>query len=166
MLAPPVSVTSRRLRLGTARDVRRELAQTYRLFVQGQIDRAQANTRGFLLATLCRVIADSDLERRSRYLRRAMSDRLRRVEKLERERAAGEPELFAAVVRAAMRRGSVGAAIAELETQYGAPLKVGPGFLARVESTMERLRERAGRNGPHDRRATDHRAVICNLLWV
>jgi predicted ABC-class ATPase len=59
---PPV--TPKRLRLMTARDIRRELARTYGQLARREIERGEATARGFLLATLCRVIANSEFEAR------------------------------------------------------------------------------------------------------
>jgi len=53
-----------------------------------------------------------------------------------------ETELFAALLRAALREGNMSAAIASLERAHGAPLVLDPAFTRRAERTAARIRAR------------------------
>ncbi|MDD2743772.1 MAG: hypothetical protein PHV02_16015 [Rhodocyclaceae bacterium] len=50
--------------LGTARGIRRELAQTYLEFRRGQIDAEQTKTATFVLRTLLEAVKLDEIERR------------------------------------------------------------------------------------------------------
>lgn len=54
----------KRLRLTTARDVRRELHRLYALLMDGKLDTDTARTGGFLLRTLLESIRTDELETR------------------------------------------------------------------------------------------------------
>lgn len=54
----------KRLRLSTARDVRRELHRLYSLLMAGELDTDTARTGGFLLRTMLESIRTDELETR------------------------------------------------------------------------------------------------------
>jgi hypothetical protein len=54
----------KRLRLTTARDVRRELHRLYGMLMAGQLDTDTARTGGFLLRTMLESIRTDELETR------------------------------------------------------------------------------------------------------
>jgi hypothetical protein len=61
MVAPAMP---KRLRLSTARDVRRELHRLYGLLMAGELDNETARTGGFLLRTMLESIRTDELETR------------------------------------------------------------------------------------------------------
>ena len=54
----------KRLRLSTARDVRRELHRLYSMLMAGELDTDTARTGGFLLRTMLESIRTDELETR------------------------------------------------------------------------------------------------------
>lgn len=71
---PPTKKRHRHIKLETVRDVRNELARTYRAARVGEIPPEAASRFTFMLGTLGKLIVDSEFEQRLTALERSTTD--------------------------------------------------------------------------------------------
>ena len=83
VLAPPV-----RIDLSNYRDIRLEMARTYRLFDEKKMGESEAKARHFMLASLAQLIKATETDQRLEAIERAMG--MRRDEE-RRQAGAGLP---------------------------------------------------------------------------
>ena len=76
MPARPAPLLPKRLRLSTARDVRRELHRLYALMMDGKIDTDIARTGGFLLRCSLESLRIDEIEGRLTNLEKATTEEL------------------------------------------------------------------------------------------